>query len=218
MTQKRGGGGGGGGGGGIGITLRRYRSSLKRRSLSKPTAAAADDYGAQEGNGAGSGGDGSNGKLPTVKVTAASGDAEGGSGDRLVPPSSNGTTAQPVEEETAFRGDGGGSGDESGGSAPKAEDGAKNNGVALTPSAAGAAAANPSLLTVSSSPRDPSASFRLRRRRVQVKEGRMHFSRRQSLESDELAGDDFISKHFHGPSKFRPHFRNGGLHSCSHIN
>ena len=178
------------GGMGGGMTLQRYRSSLKRWSLSRtPATSAATD-----------GHDDERQRLPTVKVTGASGDRDAESdgnpvavGNSAREPSSNGTTAEPEDakraegrhsrpsvEETAFSGE---NDRDKHGAVPGGPDGAppdvevaaaaaaadvvvaENNGDArATP-----AAADPSLLMVSSS-RAPSASFRLRRRRVQVRD------------------------------------------------
>ena len=171
------------------MTLQRYRSSLKRWSLSRTPATAAD------------GGCDERQRLPTVKVTAASGDRDAESdanpvavvGNGGKESASNGKTTKPEDakangpsvEETAFTGDkhdgshehtpapapGGSDCDrpdaeaEVAGTAAAGDVVAKNNDDAP----ASASAADPALLMVSSS-RDPSASFRLRRRRVQVGE------------------------------------------------
>ena len=161
-TQK------GGGGGGV-MTLRRYRSSLKRWSLSRASAAAADGHDERQ-------------RLPTVKVTGASGDrdaeSEGnpvavGDGERESSSDGGGTRrvteredARPSEGETAFAGGNDRNKNGSAGAADPAEvegTAAESNGDAR------ASAADPALLMVSTS-RDPSASFRLRRRRVQVRD------------------------------------------------
>ena len=171
------------------MTLQRYRSSLKRWSLSRTPATDADG-GCEERQ-----------RLPTVKVTAASGDRDAESdgnpvtvvGNSGKESASNGETSEPEDakangpsvEETAFTGDkhdgshehtpapapGGSDSDrpdaeaEVAGTAAAGDVVAKNNDDAP----ASASAADPALLMVSSS-RDPSASFRLRRRRVQVGE------------------------------------------------
>ena len=170
------------------MTLQRYRSSLKRWSLSRTPATDAD------------GGCDERQRLPTVKVTAASGDRDAESdanpvavvGNGGKESASNGKTTKPEDakangpsvEETAFTGDkhdgshehtpapapGGSDSDrpdaeaEVAGTAAAGDVVAKNNDDAP---ASASAAADPALLMVSSS-RDPSASFRLRRRRVQV--------------------------------------------------
>ena len=182
QPQKRRGGGEGGG-----MTLQRYRYSLKRWSLSRtpPTSAATDGHDERQ-------------RLPTVKVTEASGDRDAESdgnpvavGNSARESSSNGTTVEPEDarakgrhsrpsvEETAFTGE---NDRDKPGDVPVGTDGAppdvevvaaaaadvvvaENNGDARATSAA----ADPALLMVSSS-RDPSASFRLRRRRVQVRD------------------------------------------------
>lgn len=174
------------------MTLQRYRSSLKRWSLSRTTATAKEGYDEQQ-------------KLPTVRVTTASGDRDAEChrnpvGNSRKESSSNGTTtttttaaAEPEDakgrhsgpsvEETAFTGED--DGDKHGGGVPDQTSPPAPGGSDRDPPTADAAAAavvaknnddgprataaDPALLMVSSS-RDPSASFRLRRRRVQVRD------------------------------------------------
>ena len=171
-----------------GMTLQRYRSSLKRWSLTRSTPpsnpAATESH------------DNERQSLPIVKVTGVPSDggtaAEEGDAVPVADANSEGGSAsngaatpaepedgaerdrrpsKPAVEETAFTGERSGSDKDSAlargsiGDVPDAE-AAMSNGDA--PATAAAAAADPALLMVSS--RDPSASFRLRRRRVQVGE------------------------------------------------
>ena len=176
-----------------GMTLQRYRSSLKRWSLTRSTPpsnpAATESH------------DSERQRLPIVKVTGVPGDggtaAEEGDAVPVADANSEGgspsngaaTPAEPEDEgegdrrpsrpaveETAFTVERSG-GDKEGalargsiGEAPDAEATATEGVAAVTngdaPATVAAAAADPALLMVSS--RDPSASFRLRRRRVQV--------------------------------------------------
>ena len=193
------------------MTLQRYRSSLKRWSLSRTPATSAATDGHDERQ-----------RLPTVKVTGASCDRDAESdgnpvavGNSAREPSSNGTTAEPEDakrakgrhsrpsvEETAFTGE---SDRDKHGAVPGGPDGAppdvevaaaaavadvvvaENNGDArATP-----AAADPALLMVSSS-RAPSASFRLRRRRVQVRDN-YSSNRRQCNMNATLALDQWMA-------------------------